>query len=181
MALLLASAHSKLDRPDDAALITRIATYDNLEAVNRMHEACSPASRASRYHAGMPRLSAAAWRHLTSPQHGTTWVTTGDSGDVVAITSLMHTRDDAGQLLPGQLELAILVRDDHQSRGLGTSLARQAVDCARERGARTLVASILSDNRRMAAILRRLDGLGTGTWLRSGGVTEATVVLGTSR
>jgi L-amino acid N-acyltransferase YncA len=181
MALPLEPAHAMPDRSGDAVLTTRIATCDDLEAVNRMHEACSPASRADRYHAGTPRLSAAAWRYLTSAQHGTTWVTTGDSGDVAAITSLMHARSDAGQPLPGQLELAMLVRDDHQSRGLGTSLALRAADCARERGARTLVASILSDNRRMAAILRRLGGLGASTWQRSGAVTKVTVVLGTSQ
>jgi RimJ/RimL family protein N-acetyltransferase len=181
MALLLAPARATLDRPGDAVLTTRIATCDDLEAVNRMHEACSPASRADRYHAGTPRLSAAAWRHLTSPQRGTTWVTTGDSGDVLAITSLMRARDDAGQLLPGHLELAMLVRDDHQSRGLGTSLAVRSVDCARELGARTLVASILPGNHRMAAILRRLGGLGASTWQKSGAVIEVTIVLGTSR
>jgi RimJ/RimL family protein N-acetyltransferase len=181
MVLLLTPARATLDGPDDAVLTTRIATRDDLEAVNRMHEACSLASRAHRYHCGTPRLSAAAWRHLTSPQHGTTWVTSSDSGDVVAITNLMHARDDAAQLVPGQLELGMLIRDDYQSRGVGTSLARHSVDWARQRGARTLVASILSDNHRMVAVLRRLGSLGASTWQRSGAVTEVTLVLDASR
>lgn len=181
MALLLTPAQATLDRPGDGVLATRIATDDDLEAVNRMHEACSPASRADRYHAGTPRLSAASWRYLTSPAHGATWVTTGGCGDVAAITSLMRARDDAGRLLHGQLELAMLVRDDHQSRGLGTALALRAVDCARDQGARALVASILPGNRRMAAILRRLCSPGASTWQTSGAVTEVTVALGESR
>lgn len=181
MSLLLAPPDATIGRSRDAALTTRIATYDDLEVVNRMHQECSLASRASRYHCGTPRLSAAAWRHLTSPERGRTWVTEGDLGDVAAVTHLMHARDDEGRLRPGLLELAMLVRDDHQSRGLGTFLALRAADWARDMGATALVASILSDNRRMDAILQRLGASGASSWQRSGPVTEVTVALGGQR
>jgi GNAT superfamily N-acetyltransferase len=52
-------------------------------------------------------------------------------------------------------EVAFTVADDYQHRGAATLLLREIVAIARERGVRTFVALVLSDNRPMLEVFRR--------------------------
>jgi len=54
---------------------------------------------------------------------------------------------------PGRAELAIVVSDALQGRGIGTRLVRAATDEARRSGLRRLVASTFTDNTRMRRLL----------------------------
>ncbi len=56
---------------------------------------------------------------------------------------------------PGQAEVAIVVRDDCQCEGLGTTLFRMIAAAARERGIRTFHAHILSDNHPCLQLLKK--------------------------
>jgi acyl-CoA synthetase (NDP forming)/GNAT superfamily N-acetyltransferase len=51
----------------------------------------------------------------------------------------------------GEAEVAFVVRDDHQGRGLGSVLLEHLAAAARERGIRRFVAEVLPVNRRMLA------------------------------
>ena len=150
---------------------TRLGVAEDLQDVNAMHALCSLESRAARYLAGVPRLTHAMWAHLVDPARGTTWVT-HQHGKILAVTHLMGTAGPGGQPDPALRELAILVRDDVQGHGLGTQLARCAVDAAKDSGARAVTLTLASTNRRMAAIAR---GLGAKPWTVTGPVSEVTI------
>ncbi|MBV7694409.1 GNAT family N-acetyltransferase [Streptomyces sp. TRM70350] len=137
---------------DGTATRTREATPVDLGPVQQLHRRCSPGSRALRYHAGKSQLSAAEWRHLSNPESGTTLVTTpAERADhVIAMTNVMRTdRQGVG-------ELAILVEDAWQAKGLGTALAEHAATVARREGHHTLTAAVAASNKPMLHVLQRL-------------------------
>ena len=53
---------------------------------------------------------------------------------------------------PGEAEVAFVIRDDHQGRGLGTIFLEHIAQAARERGVLRFVASVLPDNTRMLEV-----------------------------
>jgi len=57
---------------------------------------------------------------------------------------------------PDTVEVAFVVQDDWQSRGLGAILFRELLDAAAARGVRRFRAYVLSDNRRMLGLITRL-------------------------
>lgn len=56
----------------------------------------------------------------------------------------------------GEAEIAIVIADDWQGKGLGMRLLSALTDLARRSGVRRLVGSTLSENRGMLALARRL-------------------------
>ena len=70
-------------------------------------------------------------------------------GDAAAGTS--HGSDQAGV---GEAEVAFVVRDDHQGRGLGTVLLEHLASAAVARGIGRFVADVLTDNHRMTGVFR---------------------------
>lgn len=55
----------------------------------------------------------------------------------------------------GQAELAFMVVDQYQGKGIGKALLRHLIAIAKERGVRELVADVLSDNTPMLKIFER--------------------------
>ena len=138
---------------DGTATRTRDAAPVDLVPVQELHRRCSPGSRALRYHTGTSVLSPAEWRQLSSPEHGTTLVTApAECADhLIAMTNVMRTEQQ------GVGELAILVEDTWQARGLGTALAEHAAAVARREGHHTLAATVAASNRPMLHVLEKLD------------------------
>jgi RimJ/RimL family protein N-acetyltransferase len=60
-------------------------------------------------------------------------------------------------------EVAFVVQDDWQRRGLGTILLHDVLDAAAARGIRRFVAYVLADNTRMLGLLRRLTDIQSRT------------------
>lgn len=56
---------------------------------------------------------------------------------------------------PGQAEMAFVVVDAWQGRGVGSLLLRHLTDIAREQGVRELVAEVLSDNGPMRSVFAK--------------------------
>src|SRR5258708_40308684 len=69
----------------------------------------------------------------------------------------MHVLD------PGVAELAFLVEDDWQGRGLGRALTDVLLVLGRERGLVELRATVLSENERMRRLLTSFGGRGPAT------------------
>jgi GNAT superfamily N-acetyltransferase len=112
-----------------------------------MHARCSPASRALRYHGGRRGLSPTEWHGLVDPARGTTFVAQERrDGPVVAVAHLMALGD------PATAELAVLVEDAWQRKGLGTRLVGHLLAHARARGIRRVLAEVQSHNRPMLKI-----------------------------
>lgn len=141
-------AHPRL-RVGGIDLVTRPMTLDDAQGVRDMHERCSAESLRLRYFGPLPRLSDAVMRLFTDPGRGITLVThpEGEPGQVVAMTNLMD-------LEPGLAEVALLVEDDWQGRGLGHTLMRYALALAPSRRARVITASVYASNSRMLSILK---------------------------
>ena len=66
---------------------------------------------------------------------------------------------EAVYLSDGCYEMAIVVKDNYQGRGIGTRLVAYAINDLKRRGARTLIAYTTPDNYRMLAISRRFNGI----------------------
>ncbi|MFE9773400.1 GNAT family N-acetyltransferase [Streptomyces sp. NPDC005931] len=138
---------------DGATTRTREAAAVDLAPVQELHRRCSPGSRALRYHSGRSGISCAEWRQLADPERGTTLVTTPaeQENHIIAVTNVMHTEQQ------GVGELAILVEDAWQARGLGTALAEHAAAVARDEGHHTLTASVVAGNEPMLHVLEHLN------------------------
>lgn len=145
-------AHS-ITLTDGTATRTREAAPVDLVPVQELHRRCSLGSRALRYHAGKMGISPAEWRQLSNPERGTTLVTAPAERTeyIIAMTNVMRTDQQ------GVGELAILVEDAWQARGLGTALAEHAATVARREGHYALAAAVAMSNKPMLHVLEKLD------------------------
>ncbi|MGW7367697.1 N-acetyltransferase family protein [Streptomyces sp. NPDC054841] len=138
---------------DGTTTRTREVTPADLGPIQELHRRCSSSSRALRYHTGKPELSRAGWRVLSDPERGTTLVTTTaqHTDRIIAMTNVMRTDQQ------GVGELAVLIEDAWQFKGLGTGLAAHAADVARRDGHHTLTAAVVASNTPMLHVLESLD------------------------
>ena len=94
-----------------------------------------------------------------------------DSGDGEGVGITRYIRSSTE---PTSAELAIVVTDSWQRRGVGFHLLRVLCRRAREEGITTLSAEVLSDN---PALLALLEHFGPVEVQRSGATTTATLPL----
>jgi RimJ/RimL family protein N-acetyltransferase len=117
----------------------------------------------------MPTLPPRVFDRLCDRSRGHSLVA-GHDGQVVAVASLMFTPD------PGIAEIAFLVEDRWQGRGIGTAMARMIMQEARDLGFAEVRASLLFDNARMRRLLTSLGA--TLTHTEDPGVMEARIAVG---
>ncbi|MFI5485060.1 GNAT family N-acetyltransferase [Micromonospora echinaurantiaca] len=139
--------------PDGAEVGVRPAGPDDLAGVVELHEACSARSRYRRYLGGGAAPSPNRLRRLLEPARGLTLLATapgcpGPGEPVVAMANLLAEGDEA--------EVALLVRDDWQRRGLGSALLRRLVGHAERAGYAALLLHVQAENAPMLRTLRRL-------------------------
>jgi GNAT superfamily N-acetyltransferase len=130
--------------------VIRAARLTDAAGVRALHLACSPATLRDRYAGAPPRLTASDVTALLHPTNGCTLVACAGraDGEVLGVAQVIGG--------PPVAELAILVRDDAQGRGLGTILGGKAVDAALARGCSELIAYGSAANPRPMRLLRRL-------------------------
>jgi RimJ/RimL family protein N-acetyltransferase len=156
---------------DGTRVVVRPLEITDLDAVREMHDRCSQESRRLRYFSVKPQLPRRLVEVFCDRSHGLTVVAEGPDGSVLALAHLMYTLD------PGVGELAFLVEDDWQGRGLGSALAGRLTGLALEHGLAELRATVLSENKAMRRLL-----VGLGGRMRPGadpGVVEARIPLRT--
>ncbi|MFC4021922.1 GNAT family N-acetyltransferase [Micromonospora sp. GCM10011542] len=137
--------------PDGAELGVRPSGADDLTGLVELHEGCSARSRHRRYLGGA--AAPARLRRLLEPSRGLTLIATAAGPDpaaesVVAMANLLGEGDEA--------EVALLVRDDWQRRGIGSALLRRLVRHADRAGYAALVLHVQAENTPMLRTLRRL-------------------------
>ena len=157
--------------PDGAELLIRPATGDDAEGVRRLHARCSATSRQRRYLGGTQAPADARLRRMLEPVAGLTLVAVHhDPGtgteQIVAMANLL-AEGDLG-------EVALLVEDGWQRRGIGTVLLRRLIAYAERGGFAALVAHIGTDN---VAMLRTLRRLGSGPIDRDGVMLTVTMPI----
>jgi RimJ/RimL family protein N-acetyltransferase len=130
-----------------AELTVRRADPSDRVAAVALHERCSTETLRRRYH-GPTADSDRYLGHLLEPRYGQTLTVENQDRELVALGHLMW--DD------GAAELAVLVEDAWQRRGLGSELVRRLVELAQDAGIGEVYAVTASSNRGMIATLRRL-------------------------
>ncbi|WP_055525686.1 GNAT family N-acetyltransferase [Streptomyces graminilatus] len=139
--------HDVLTLPRGNAITVRRADARDLEAAKAMHERCSPRTLSLRYHGPMGEADRYL-NHLLSPRYGRTLAVQTASGQIVALGHLLWDGDET--------EIALIVEDEWQRRGIGGELLRRLVAMAREANCEHVYAVTQSSNTGMVAAMRGL-------------------------
>ena len=137
---------------DGTQVVVRPIEMRDAGAVRALHERCSLDSRRMRYFSPKPYPPRRAFERFCDPSRGMTLVAEGPDGSLLALAHLVLVRD------PGAAEVAFLVEDAWQGRGLGRGLAGLLLALARDRGLVEVRATALSENARMRRLLTSLGG-----------------------
>ncbi|MEU7330869.1 GNAT family N-acetyltransferase [Streptomyces parvus] len=137
-----------LTLPEGNEITVRRADRGDLAAARAMHDRCSQDTLGLRYHG--PVADADRYLdHLLSPRFGRTLAVQTASGRLVALGHLLWDGDET--------EVALLVEDDWQRRGIGSELLRRLVALAEEAGCDSVYAVTQSRNTGMVAAMRALE------------------------
>ncbi|WP_067256077.1 GNAT family N-acetyltransferase [Streptomyces sp. DSM 15324] len=136
-----------LTLPEGNDITVRRADTGDLEAARAMHERCSPRTLALRYH-GPVGDADRYLNHLLSPRFGRTLAVWTPSGRIVGLGHLLWDGDET--------EVALLVEDQWQRRGVGRELLERLVAMAVEAGCASVYAVTQSSNTGMVAAMRGL-------------------------
>ncbi|MFF3652800.1 GNAT family N-acetyltransferase [Streptomyces sp. NPDC002181] len=136
-----------LTLPEGNEITVRRADGSDLPAARAMHDRCSERTLGLRYHG--PVADADRYlSHLLSPRFGRTLAATTASGKLVALGHLLWDGDET--------EVALLIEDDWQRRGIGSELLGRLIAMAAETGCDSVYAVTQSSNTGMVAAMRGL-------------------------
>ncbi|MEU2248990.1 GNAT family N-acetyltransferase [Streptomyces sp. NPDC019224] len=137
-----------LTLPEGNEITVRRADRADLEAAVAMHGRCSEQTLRLRYH-GPVREADRYLDHLLSPRFGRTLAVQTASGRLVALGHLLWDGDET--------EVALLVEDEWQRRGIGSELLARLVAMAGEAGCESVYAVTQASNTGMVAAMRALS------------------------
>jgi RimJ/RimL family protein N-acetyltransferase len=145
----LAPPRASVQLTDGAEVVLRAATAADAPLVAALHARCSPHTRALRSLPTRPVLAAALLAQLVGADgSASVLAVTTDGGAAVGLANLVVTGS-------GTAEVALLVEDVWQGRGVGTALARKLVELARTDQITELTAVSQVDNGALTRVLRR--------------------------
>ena len=118
-------------------------------AVVEFHARLSPRTRYLRYFGPYPQIPPRDLERFTVVDHHDHVAFVGIlGGEIVAIGRYVRLGDSPSA------EVAFVVRDDHQGRGLGSILLEHLAAAARESGLRRFEAEVLAENHQMVRVFR---------------------------
>ena len=135
-------AHLRPIRPEDGAALVEF--YDGV----------SDESRYLRFFAPMPQLSARDVERFTNVDHvDRVGIVMTVRGDIIAFGQYERlAASDVGEHEEVEAEVAFLVQDEHQGRGIGQLLLEHLAQAARERSIEMFIAEILPGNQQMIRV-----------------------------
>ncbi|WP_199314730.1 GNAT family N-acetyltransferase [Streptomyces cadmiisoli] len=136
-----------LTLPQGGAITVRRADTGDVQAAKDMHERCSKRTLSMRYH-GPVGDADRYLNHLLSPRFGRTLAVQTATGRIVGLGHLLWDGDET--------EVALLVEDEWQRRGIGGELLGRLVSMAVEAGCESVYAVTQSSNTGMVAAMRGL-------------------------
>ncbi|MEU3398659.1 GNAT family N-acetyltransferase [Streptomyces filamentosus] len=137
-----------LTLPEGNEITVRRADQRDRAAALAMHGRCSTRTLGLRYH-GPVGDADRYLDHLLSPRFGRTLAVQTASGRLVALGHLLWDGDET--------EVALLVEDDWQRRGIGSELLGRLVAMAEEAGCESVYAVTQASNTGMVAAMRALN------------------------
>ncbi|AYN43962.1 GNAT family N-acetyltransferase [Streptomyces dangxiongensis] len=136
-----------LTLPEGNDITVRRVDTGDLAAARAMHERCSPRTLGMRYHGPVGDANRYL-THLLSPRFGRTLAAQTASGRIVGLGHLLWDGDET--------EVALLIEDDWQQRGIGGELLGRLVALAVEAGCESVYAVTQASNTGMVAAMRGL-------------------------
>ncbi len=133
--------------PEGTGLTVRRAGPADLAAAKAMHERCSERTLGLRYH-GPVGDADRYLNHLLSPRYGRTLAVATPAGRIVGLGHLLWDGDET--------EVALLVEDAWQRRGVGAELLRRLVAMAAGTGCASVYAVTQASNTGMVTAMRGL-------------------------
>jgi GNAT superfamily N-acetyltransferase len=141
------AGHDVLTLPEGGDIAVRRVDTGDLAAAKAMHERCSARTLGMRYH-GPVGDADRYLNHLLSPRFGRTLAAQTASGRIVGLGHLLWDGDET--------EVALLVEDDWQRRGVGAELLGRLVAMAVRAGCESVYAVTQASNTGMVAAMRGL-------------------------
>jgi AcrR family transcriptional regulator/RimJ/RimL family protein N-acetyltransferase len=137
----------------------RLARPEDADAISAMHERCSEQTLYRRYLQAGSEWRGINLRRLSGGHRGATLVAMSEDGAIVALGNLFPNEpvDDALAA-----EIAVIVEDAFQRRGIGSRMLRHMLQLADELGFKEVVGTVLAGNTEMLQLLE-VSGL---TWSR---------------
>lgn len=138
---------------DGTQVVIRLARPEDAEGVAQMHERSSETTRYQRYFTPLTDWREDQLRRVAGGHRGATLVAVNWRGDIVGLGNVFPDR-------PGDTstaEIAVIVEDAWQGRGLGGRLLAHLVELARRQGFDEVLALVLASNAGMIRLLERLD------------------------
>lgn len=146
----------------------RLARPEDAEAVTAMHERCSERTIHQRYFRNITEWREITMRRLTGGHRGASIVVMAEDGTIIGLGNVFPLDDESA-------EIALLIEDSYQGRGLGGRLLDHMIDMVRTLGFHRVVASVLAENHGMITLLDR-TGLAWSRHVESG-ITEFEAVM----
>ena len=133
----------------------RLARPEDADAVEAMHDRCSDKSLHRRYLSAVGRWREVTLRRLSGGHRGATLVVMSEQGEIVGLGHVFPDPDAQGRAA----ELAEIIEDAYQGRGIGTRLLRHMLELAGQLGFDEVTATVLAENTDMLRLLEatRLD------------------------
>ena len=133
---------------DGSTCHLRPITPDDAEALRRFHARLSAQTVYLRFFAPYPRLTERDVERFTHVDHvDRVALVATVHAELIGVVRFDRVDDDAA-------EVAFVIRDDYQGRGLGAIFLEHIAQAARERGLRRFVAEVLPENLRMLEVFR---------------------------
>ncbi len=141
-----------IELADGGWLSVRQLRPDDVDRLRRLHARLSPISLQRRFLNACSRPSDAALARLVDLDHRDREALTAVADDEIVAVARYHRRPDGTDA-----EVAIVVADDWQRRGVARALLRRLAERARENGIDAFSGLIAGENDSARGLLRRLS------------------------
>ncbi|MFI1916869.1 GNAT family N-acetyltransferase [Nocardia sp. NPDC020380] len=137
---------------DGGVVRLRPITPDDAEALERFHARLSDRTRYLRYFGPYPRMTPKdLYRTTHVDYHDRVGLVIELGDEIIAVGRYEYLAERSG---PRSAEVAFVVADEHQGRGLGSILLEHLAGAAAEQDIDTFVAEVLAENNAMVQVFR---------------------------
>jgi len=159
---------------DGLEILVRPVEPADRELIAQAFDRLSPETRYRRFFAPLSRLSEEDLTYLTEVDHSDHEALAAvepGAGAVIGVARYVRAED------PTEAEVAVVVGDPWQGRGIASELLERLVERARAAGITHFVALVMSDNEGALELFRQLAPGGSSTRRSSSGHTEMLIEL----